>query len=93
MAPNGKTLYALDQQGQLTPIGTPTNSAESRVEDGEGYANDMAITPDGKTIYIVDPEDNTVIPYDTVTQTVDKPINLAGSNPNIEVAYYVAVTP
>jgi DNA-binding beta-propeller fold protein YncE len=93
MAPNGKTLYAIDQQGQLTPIDTQTNAAEPTVEDGEGYATDMAITPDGKTIYIVDPEDNTVIPYDAVTQTIGKPINLAGSNPNVEVAYYVAVAP
>jgi len=93
MAPNGKTLYALDQQGQVTPIDTQANAAEPTVKDGEGYANDMAITPDGKIIYIADPEDNTVIPYDTVTQTMGKPINLAGSNPNIQVAYYIAVSP
>jgi hyaluronoglucosaminidase len=93
MAPNGKTLYALDQQGQLTPIGTQTNTAEGTVEDGEGYANDMAITPDGKTIYLVNATDNTVIPYDVATQTLDKPINLAGSNPNVQVVYYVAVAP
>jgi hypothetical protein len=34
-----------------------------------------------------------VIPYDVATQTLDKPINLAGSNPNVQVVYYVAVAP
>jgi YVTN family beta-propeller protein len=93
MAPGGKTLYAMDQQGGLTPIDTQTNTAEPTVNDGEGYAIDMAMSPDGKTVYLTNPTQNTVIPYDTTTGTMGKPISLAGTNPNVEVAYYVAVAP
>jgi DNA-binding beta-propeller fold protein YncE len=83
----------MDQQGDLAPVDTQTNTAEPTVNDGEGYAIEMTITPDRKTIYLTNPTQNTVIPYDTTTRTIGKPISLAGSNPNVQVVYFVAVAP
>jgi DNA-binding beta-propeller fold protein YncE len=91
MAPNGKTLYAMDQQGDLTPVDIQTNTVEPTAN--AGYAIDMAITPDGKTIYLTDPVDNLVTPYDTATRTMGKQIDLAGSNPDVSVVYWAAVAP
>lgn len=88
MAPDGKTLYVLSHQTGITPIDTQTNTAGPAIAVG---GTDMAITPDGKTIWGTDTP-STVAWYDPATGT-GKRISLAGSNPNIEVAYYVAVSP
>lgn len=87
--PDGKIAYVASQAG-TTPINVATGVAGTSIPVG-GFA--LAITPDGKTIYLTNQMDNTVIPYDITTGTMGTPISLAGSNPQVEVAYYVAVAP
>jgi YVTN family beta-propeller protein len=76
VAPGGKTVYVVDQSGDLTPVNTATNTAGVPVKEPGEFASgdDMVITPDGKTIYIADYGDNEVVPFDTATQTMEKPI-------------------
>jgi YVTN family beta-propeller protein len=47
----------------------------------------MAITPDGKTIYVLNPRSGTVTPISTATNTAGKPIR-AGHFP-----FAIAITP
>ena len=50
-------------------------------------ASNLAITPDGSTVYVVNTGDNTVTPVDTATDTAGTPISV-GSNPDA-----IAITP
>lgn len=77
MAPDGKTVYVIDQHGELTPIDVATGTAGAKVTDPGGYADDMAITPDGKTIWISDIEDDEIVPFATTAGTMGKPIKIA----------------
>jgi YVTN family beta-propeller protein len=47
----------------------------------------MAITPDGKTVYVADLNANTVTPISTATNTAGPPIKV-GKNPGV-----IAITP
>jgi len=86
MAPDGKTLYVVGQMGVMTPIDTATNTAAAAITDNRLVANDMAITPDGKTIYITDFEDSDIVPFDTATQTMGMPIKLKDVPQQVVVA-------
>jgi DNA-binding beta-propeller fold protein YncE len=82
MAPNGKTVYVLDPEGYVTPIDVATGAPGTSVTyapKGNGNANDMAITPDGKTIWIADYTNREMVPYDTATATMGTPVKIAGS--------------
>jgi len=78
------TLYVLSIQargawdrssGTLTPIPSATNVPGKPISLGAvGAPQIMAITPDGKTIYLGWP--NTVVPVSTVTDAAEKPIQL-----------------
>jgi DNA-binding beta-propeller fold protein YncE len=50
-APDGKTVYVLDTTGAVTPISAATHRPGKPVELGQELA-EMAITPDGKTLYV-----------------------------------------
>jgi hyaluronoglucosaminidase len=53
-APDGKTVYVLDTSGAVTPISAATHRAGQPIELGQGVGGgaEMAITPDGKTLYV-----------------------------------------
>jgi hypothetical protein len=89
--PNGKTLYVvnpfgdLHAPGKVTPIRAATNSALAPIElpgaeKVPGYLFSMAITPSGKTAYVLDgvqegkPYANRVLPISLATNTALAPI-------------------
>ena len=92
--PDGNTLYVLKSVpgsgvGQtayatptLTPIRTETNKALAPIRlPIKNLASGVAITPDGKTAYVVagmggNPYDNSVIPVDLATNRALAPIRL-----------------
>ena len=69
------TIYVLSSGGTLTPILAATNRPGKPIRVG-GKDQNMAITPDGKTIYLDGDGSNTVIPVSTVTNTAGKPIRV-----------------
>ena len=72
--------------GTVTPVATATSAAGKaiKVGDGPGY---IAITPNGKTAYVVSEDSGTVVPIRTATNKAGKAIKV-GSFP---VA--IAITP
>jgi DNA-binding beta-propeller fold protein YncE len=60
--------------GTVTPISTATNKAGKPIHAGASV--DIAITPDGKTLYAA--ALNKVVPISTATNTPGKPIRHVG---------------
>jgi hypothetical protein len=91
IAPDGQTAYVLSSldvrpyEAAVIPIDTATNQAEPAINllasanpakwDGESY-NRMALTPDGKTLYVLTPQG--VIPIRTASDTVLPTIRVPG---------------
>ncbi|HTZ30500.1 MAG TPA: YncE family protein [Streptosporangiaceae bacterium] len=84
ITPNGKTAYVTDiQGGEIYPIVTATNTLEKPIRTGPaagGYYQ-MAITPDGKTLYAVSSNAlfrgrSYVIPIATAANKRGKPIKI-----------------
>jgi DNA-binding beta-propeller fold protein YncE len=76
--PDGKTVYVLDSYGNVTPISTATHKPGKPIKLGDN-AGEMAITPDGKTLYIEvfgapSWSSSYVIPIATATNRAGKPI-------------------
>jgi DNA-binding beta-propeller fold protein YncE len=71
--------------GWVTPISTVTNKAGPRIDIGLNY--DMAVTPNGKTIYFLDLISDTVTPVSTATNTAGRPIKVA------RFPFAIAITP
>ena len=94
ITPNGKTAYVASvvvggppdyyPVGAVTPINTATNTPGPPIKVG-GEARAIAITPNGKTAYVVN--DSTVTPISTATNTPGPPIT-AGYG-----AFAIAITP
>src|SRR6202034_4557378 len=84
ITPNEKTVYVLPDGGnEIIPIATATNTLEKpiKVWQGLGGPYDMAITPNGKTLYTTwfNPKDTgpaTVVPISTTTNTREKAIKI-----------------
>jgi YVTN family beta-propeller protein len=63
----------------VTPITTATNTPGKPINAGRSpFA--IAITPDGKTAYVISKTSNTVTPITTATNTPGKPIKV-GNKP------------
>ncbi len=96
ITPDGKTVYVANANygclvdpncsGTVTPIDTATNTAGTPITVGT-YPRVIAITPDGKTAYVVNIDAGTVIPIATATNTAAAPITV-GSQP-----FAIAITP
>jgi YVTN family beta-propeller protein len=90
---NGKTVYALvvgaepQSPGSLIPISTATYKKGKPIKIVGGDPSADAITPNGKTIYIVNSFSNTVTPVTVATGTAGKPIKV-GNDPE-----ELAITP
>jgi DNA-binding beta-propeller fold protein YncE len=79
--PAGPTLYIYDigfrgQGGTVTPVSTATNTPGKPIRVG-GFGQ-MAVTPDGKTVYVT--TGPTVTPISTATNTAGKPIHVSGGD-------------
>jgi hyaluronoglucosaminidase len=92
-APDGKTVYVLDSTGAVTPISAATHRAGRPVElgQGDGRGGEMAITPDGKTLYVAmfyspGPGPSYVVPINTATGRAGKRIRVATAATAIVVA-------
>ena len=72
---------------EVTPISTATNTPGTpvKVTGGNLLMGGFAITPDGKTIYIISGDDSTVTPITTATNTPGQPINVAGRAQSIVI--------
>jgi YVTN family beta-propeller protein len=96
ITPDGKTLYvasgsyyangAYSYGTTVTPIATATNTAGPPITTGSQPWG-MAITPDGKTVYVANYGSGTVTPIATTTNTAGPPITV-GSGP-----FDIAITP
>lgn len=76
MSPDGKSLYVLTGTGSLTVISTETNTVGKPISTSSGdYPRSVAITPDGKTLYITEHKD--LVPFNTESRAVGKPIKLS----------------
>ena len=84
ITPNGRTVYVPPDGGnEIIPIATATNTLEKPIRAGQGAGGpyQMAITPDGKTLYDVSWTNEVnapsyVIPISTATNTPEKPIKI-----------------
>jgi DNA-binding beta-propeller fold protein YncE len=83
ITPDGKTAYVLSPAtengpGTVTPINTATNTAGKPIPIPVGRSRlgpwFIAITPNGKTVYVADTSAHTVVPVSTATNTAGKPI-------------------
>ena len=77
ITPNGRTLYVVNEwSGTVTPISTATNTAGRAIRvrpAGVGMTSGIAITPDGKTAYVLCSAGG-VVPVSTATDTAGRPI-------------------
>jgi DNA-binding beta-propeller fold protein YncE len=90
-APDGKTVYVLDSTGAVTPISTATHKRDKpiQVEPGGNAFGEMAITPNGKTLYVAlfgGPGSSSVIPIATATNRPGKPIAIPTNATAIVIA-------
>jgi YVTN family beta-propeller protein len=90
---NGGAPAAKDGGGPLMnaviPISTATNTAGKPIRAGSAFQ--IAITPDGKTAYVLNANAATVVPISTATDTAGKPIPV-GRSRNIGPSF-IAITP
>jgi DNA-binding beta-propeller fold protein YncE len=87
--PDSKTAYIGDGS-TVTPISTATNTAGPPIHVGIPVAEVIAITPDGKTVYVTHYEGRpteTIVPISTATNTAGPPIHIGSS------ADALAITP
>ena len=59
----------------MTPIATATNTPGKPIKVGSGPFR-IAVTPDGKTAYVINKTSHTVTPIATATNAPGKPINV-----------------
>lgn len=96
--PNGKDVYVLDSLGTVTPISTATYQPGTPIRLGRYSPDWMAITPDGRTLYVAGSGTqpvarpgarsmSDVIPIDTATGTAGAPIHVPGQ------AFGITITP
>jgi DNA-binding beta-propeller fold protein YncE len=78
--------------GEVTPISTATNTPGTPIKVSSGTLfrfmggfHSCAITPDGKTLYIISGNGSTVTPITTATNTPGRPINVAGNAQSIVI--------
>jgi hyaluronoglucosaminidase len=90
LAPNG-TLY-VGGDGVLTPISTATNKAGAPI-DAYGDPDSMAVTPDGRTLYVADGNNGDVVPISTATNTAGRPIRVGSGGTGVADGEGLAIAP
>jgi DNA-binding beta-propeller fold protein YncE len=91
IAPNGKTAYVGGEE-DVVPINLATNTADKPIRiPTRSWA--MAFTPDGKTLYVLNPFERSVTPISTATNTALAPIRLTVPKTAFGYLFDIAVTP
>jgi YVTN family beta-propeller protein len=92
ISPDGQTAYVLadppgkgklpipEGDGLVLPVTTATNDPGTPIKVG-ALPSGLAITPDGKTLYVPDSTANAVTPIDTATGTAGHPISTGSAGP------------
>ena len=84
--PDGKTVYVVRYATSVTPISMSTGRAGKPIPlHGIRGACDIAMTPDGRTLYVTSLEGDRVIPISLATNTAAKPLNVPGAVLNIVI--------
>jgi DNA-binding beta-propeller fold protein YncE len=89
ITPDGRTVYVgTGPNCTVVPISTATNTAGKPIRLGGRPPEEMAMAPDGKTLYIANPEGplGAVVPINTATNTAGKPIDIG-------LSAEIAITP
>jgi len=73
MTPDGRTAYVLAAGGEVIPVDLARGRPGKLIRTG---ADQMVITPDGKTVYAFNDYSRTVLPIQTATGTALKPITV-----------------
>jgi DNA-binding beta-propeller fold protein YncE len=97
VAPNGKTAYVAAEQ-DIFPINTTTNTARRLIRiPTRSWA--MAFTPDGKTLYVLNPDGHgrykpdVVTPIRTATDRALRPIQLPVAQKPLSYLFDIKITP
>jgi YVTN family beta-propeller protein len=85
IAPDGSHVYVTNGTSYVLPISTATNTPGVPMRARAAYA--IAVTPDGKTVFVTDSGAGTVTPISTATGTAGKPIKVGSG------AYYIVIGP
>ena len=85
ITPNGSTAYLDNQSGGVIPIRLATNTAGRVIRVGGTLLGAMAITPDGKTVYVAHTDGNTVTPIRVATNTAGRAIKAGPTPGDIEI--------
>jgi YVTN family beta-propeller protein len=78
ITPNGKTAYVARDKGVI-PISLPGNRPGKLIRAGlpSRWPDELALTPDGRTLYAEDQVGQTVTPIRTATNTALEPVKVA----------------
>ena len=81
MAPDGRTAYVLylarpGGQTAVRPVSLVTGTVGRPIPLGIAWGGQIAITPDGRTVYVASPHSGAVWPISTATNTRGKPIRI-----------------
>jgi DNA-binding beta-propeller fold protein YncE len=90
VAPDG-TLY-VGGHGVVTPISTATNTVRTPV-NALGDPGSMAVTPDGRTLYVADSDTGVVLPISTATNRPGRPIHVEAKDAGVVNGAGIAVSP
>lgn len=98
ISPNAKTVYVMNSglsfqgiPGSITVIDRKTNKVKTTIALGDFYPGDIAITPDGKKIYVVGVSGSgarLLLPISTATNVVGDTIDLG-----VFIYFRFAITP
>jgi DNA-binding beta-propeller fold protein YncE len=81
MAPDGKTAYVLylsrpGGETAVRPVSLVTGTVGRPIPLGIAWGGQMAITPDGRTVYVASAHSGAVWPISTATNTRGRPIRI-----------------
>ena len=93
ITPDGRTIYAFDNYSRFVlPIRTATDTALKSITVGErpDGTMDIAVSPDGATVYVLSGNPSKfggqITPISTATNTAQQPIKLTGSVMDIAIS-------
>ena len=90
LTPNRGTLYVGDYLGTVTPVNASTDKVGRAITVGSGSLGPIAITPNGKTAYVIVQGSSAVVPITVANGVPGKPINIGN---NFSLVDGITITP